>query len=350
MAIYFGTNGGDLLAGSALADTIYGGPEGGDPLLEAGDDRLRGRGGNDVLFGFGGNDDLRGGAGNDSLFGGDGFDLLVGAGGRDVLMGEDGNDTLDGGGGGDTLDGGDGADYLYGDGEFMQVASFYDVLNGGDGDDYLATGGGRDSLDGGAGEFDIAFIHCVYTYPTTGLSFLASDVTTPTVLVGDGTTVVNAERFSLVGGGGGDHFRTLDGFDYLDGYSGNDTLEAGGGTDVLHGGYHADRMSGGAGSDTFSYREILDSTAAVGGRDTISDFNADEDVIDFFNIDAIANVGFDDAFTFIGDGAFTAAGQLRAIAWGAYTLIEANTGGTLAPEMRILLLGQHGLDDTNFVL
>src|SRR5262245_15627762 len=101
MANIFGTYGSDLRIGTSLSDVISGGPMGGNPALETGNDVLRGLGGNDVIFGYGGRDTLSGGAGRDLLYGGTGNDLLSGG---------DGNDALVGGSGSDRLDGGDGID------------------------------------------------------------------------------------------------------------------------------------------------------------------------------------------------------------------------------------------------
>jgi Ca2+-binding RTX toxin-like protein len=103
MANIFGTNGSDLRIGTSFDDTIYGGPMGGNPALETGDDVLRGLGGNDVIFGYGGRDTLEGGTGRDVLYGGSE---------NDILSGGDGNDGLVGGSGRDRLDGGDGIDIV----------------------------------------------------------------------------------------------------------------------------------------------------------------------------------------------------------------------------------------------
>jgi hypothetical protein len=53
-------------------------------------------------------------------------------------------------------------------------------------------------------------------------------------------------------------------------------------------------------------------------------------------IDAIAGGG-DDAFSFIGGAAFSAAGQIRVIQSGADTLIQFNIAGSDGAEMTILL-------------
>jgi hypothetical protein len=85
MPIINGTNNGEKLLGSGLADVI------------------RGLGGNDLLFGLGGNDQLLGGVGNDRLDGGAGNDRLNGGSGNDKLVGGAGRDQLTGGAGADQF-------------------------------------------------------------------------------------------------------------------------------------------------------------------------------------------------------------------------------------------------------
>ena len=70
-----GTNGPDVIVGSARKD------------------RINGRGGKDVICGLGRNDILRGGGGKDKLLGGPGPDRLIGGAGKDVLRGGPGRDT-----------------------------------------------------------------------------------------------------------------------------------------------------------------------------------------------------------------------------------------------------------------
>ncbi|WP_156152803.1 MULTISPECIES: calcium-binding protein [Pseudomonas] len=144
------------LAGTDVADEIFGHPD--DDVIEAGagDDIVHSHEGDDEVHGNEGNDTLNGGNGNDTLFGDAGDDLLNGEWGDDQLHGGDGNDTLHGGGGYDHLHGDSGDDHLYGDG----------VLDGGSGNDYLEgrgllaggeghdtiKGQGFDTLQGGAGD------------------------------------------------------------------------------------------------------------------------------------------------------------------------------------------------------
>lgn len=119
-----GTNGADVLSGTAGADVI------------------NGSGGDDILFGLDGNDTLNGGAGKDTLFGGDGKDTLNGGAGKDFLDGGNGNDTLDGGAGDDVLIGGAGNDILTGGAGADRF-----VFQGNFGSDTLTDLGAGDVID-----------------------------------------------------------------------------------------------------------------------------------------------------------------------------------------------------------
>jgi Ca2+-binding RTX toxin-like protein len=165
--------------------------------------------------GSNGDDILGGVAGNDRIFGLVGNDNISGRDGDDFLSGGEGDDILRGGNGRDALRGGEGADTLLGHGG-------NDGLGGGAGDDILSGGNGGDILGGGAGN---------------------------DILRG------GAGRDLLKGGAGADQLFGNDGNDVLKGKVGNDSL------------------TGGGGADTFVFAKGLS------GDDTISDFNATEDVI-----------------------------------------------------------------------
>jgi len=71
-----GTNGDDVLRGTAQRDTLAGG---------GGDDLLYGFARRDRLYGDSGADRVRGNSGPDQLFGGQGFDRVFGAAGDDFI-------------------------------------------------------------------------------------------------------------------------------------------------------------------------------------------------------------------------------------------------------------------------
>lgn len=69
-------------------------------------------------------------------------------------------------------------------------------------------------------------------------------------------------------------------------------------------------------------------------RDVIFDLEQG-DVLDFSAIDANTLLTVNQAFTFIGASAFTAAGQLRMYEANGTWLVEGNTGGTNDPEFQL---------------
>jgi Ca2+-binding RTX toxin-like protein len=102
----------------------------------------------------------------------------------------------------------------------------------------------------------------------------------------------------------------------------------------LYGGAGADALIGGLGADIFKYNSVNDSPAGS-GRDVLIGFQGGAGVGDQIHLSAIdANilVAGNQAFTYIGGAAFTAAGQLR---YSAGTL----SGSTDADAAPIQLLG-----------
>jgi Ca2+-binding RTX toxin-like protein len=243
----------------------------------------------DSMFGLAGNDVLRAGAGNDYLNGGAGDDYLDGGTGDDLLLGGDGNDTLAGGAGADLLFGDAGAD----------------KLDGGDGDDVLEGGAGPDTLIGGAGNDTASYEH-------SGAGVTVS-LLTGTGFGGDaaGDTLMGIENLS--GSAFGDR---------LQGDAGNNHIQGGGGTDFL---------VGGGGADTFVFMSIADSTPAA--PDLIADFtSAAGDKIDLTAIDADSTTAINDAFNYIGAGAFTGtAGELHFVAG----IVEGDVNGDAVADFAI---------------
>ena len=131
------------------------------------------------------------------------------------------------------------------------------------------------------------------------------------------------------------------GGDIIAGNDGANALTAGGGSDVL---------TGRGGADRFIYDQVNDSPR--GGGDFITDFNpAEHDRLDLSDIDANEQAGGNQAFQFIGDGAFTGAGQLRFFLADGHTYLEANTtDATAGAEMAIRLEMQVTPHAADFVL
>lgn len=206
----------------------------------------------DRVYGLAGNDDLFGYGGDDLLYGGKGNDLLVGDNGDDKLYGQAGSDLLAGERGDDRLDGGKGFDY----------ATFFYAPSGANVN--LAAG---TASDGFGGTDTLVSIEGVY-----------------------------GSKFA-------DTIRGDAGTNELFGNQGNDVLIGGGGQDLTVGNEGADRF-------VFNDGDVSDTLAKA---DLIGDFRrAEGDRIDLSGLDANAGQAGDQAFTFIGSGAFTGkAGELR---------------------------------------
>ncbi len=84
----------------------------------------------------------------------------------------------------------------------------------------------------------------------------------------------DGEDAFILGGNYDDMMRGDGGDDHIDGHGGDDTLNGRGGDDMIHGGTGDDELTGGSGNDTFIF-------AGAFGEDTITDFDADDDIIEF---------------------------------------------------------------------
>lgn len=365
------SSGADWLRGLGGNDTLYGNVD--SDLVDGGE-------GADQLYGGTGEDVLRGEAGEDGLWGWEGGDLLLGGADADRLFGEAGDDRLVGGAEDDLLNGGAGldvaswlddgvvvgvaADLALGtaergvgetdrliDIEHLEGTSFADTLRGdaasnrldgaGGADRLLGLGGddlligslGGDQLDGGSGESDRV------SYEALGLGVV--------VRLASGAATKGAEVDSLAGI---EHVAGSGLADTLRGDAGANELHGLDGTDVLAGGFGKDVLAGGWGRDVFQFDTAAESAAGP-ARDVISDFTPGVDRIDLATIDAVVGTGgVDEAFTFIDDAAFSAAGELRFWFDGDRTVLQANTGGTLDPELAIELTGVRTLAAEDFVL
>jgi len=205
VATIVGTDGDDVLHGTAKRDVVWAG---------RGDDKIYGNLGNDLLCGGPGSDLVHGGRGNDVVDGG--------AGDRDRAIGDLGDDKV-----------------LGGTGDYDEVAGDLgiDVVNGGPGDYDLVHGDyGWDRMSGGAGKGDIA-------------SFATN------VAGGKGAGVWASLRAHKARGDGHDKlfkFEALEGSAFGDTLIGNksaNTIDGGPGDDTIIGGGGRDRLIGGQGSD-----------------------------------------------------------------------------------------------------
>jgi Ca2+-binding RTX toxin-like protein len=295
--------------------------------------------------------------GDDVISTGDLADVLLGGGGNDTLTGGTGNDTVRGGAGNDTINytvGSHGVDVIDGGADFDTLA-----LASGSGDQILTVdfdGTAITSLEGWA----VTSIESVTANLGAGAGDRLIYSSTAGVVVNLATNTASG-FFSIAGienvnGGSGNDVLTggasnnsLNG-----GLGGNDTIDAAGGDDALSGGLGADLLTGGSGADSFFCDFISDSGASVATRDIITDFegagSVGGDIINLAKIDANADLGGNQAFTFIGNSAFSAAGQVRFFGDGTNTFIEGNTAGLSGAEFSIQLNGIKTFIASDFVL
>jgi hypothetical protein len=120
-----GTEGRDILNGTAASENIT--SLGGVDIISAlaGNDNIRGGPENDTIYGNIGEDRIKGGAGNDTITGNEGRDRIWGSSGNDNIDGGPGNDVLYGGTGNDMFTGGPGKDtFRCGDGPNDRIVDY----------------------------------------------------------------------------------------------------------------------------------------------------------------------------------------------------------------------------------
>ena len=235
----FGSQGPDVIVGSAKANLIDGSK---------------------------GSDTISGGAGADLLSGGfadAATDILNGGGGSDDLNGDDGPDQLNGDIGSDSLEGGPGND----------------IEKGGSGNDVFRQEGsdlsdGSDIVQGDVG------VDAVNYFGRTGDLTIKLDNNANDGLAGEHDNVKpDVER--IFAGFGNDTLTGSPADNMIDGSLGNDTIDGGAGDDTLNGEQNSDTITGGDGTDTMNGGTGADSFHALdGGFDTVQGgFDVDTDVV-----------------------------------------------------------------------
>ena len=349
-------------AGNALNNTIQGNNH---------DNTLDGDAGNDVLYGLGGNDWLYGYTGNDSMWGGLGDDLYdvdstgdyvgeyagegqdtvmsrisytLGANVESLLLNDEGGAIN---GTGNALD-----NHLHGN-------RYHNVLSGGEGNDDLDGSLGNDTMYGGRGQ-DTFHVDqtgdVVVEYLNEGIDeviatidyTLGANVENLTLLDAGGAIdgTGNSLHNSISGNASSNILSGLDGWDFLFGYGGNDSLWGDAGNDTLYGGAGADMLRGGTGADWFVFESAADTTDGV-LHDHVMDFSSAEgDRIHLSGIDANSTVAGNQAFTYIGAGAFSGtAGQLNYV--GGF--VQGDTNGDRVADFMIEV-NAFSLSATDFFL
>jgi VCBS repeat-containing protein len=309
-------NGGDT---ATVTVTINGVTQGGDTFL--GNSQVN------VITATALNDTInitQGGA--DTANAGDGVDIVV------IGTGNDGS-TLNGEGGTDTLSVTGTVGSLAGLSGFERVA-----LTGGASltltGDQFAGGLAMNSLLSGSGSIVVNM--------TAGMTFFATQM-----LVQSGATIA----FTINGTSGIDVVKsaldasnTIFGGDDIDQLRGGyliDTIDGGSGDDKIMGLAGADQLTGGTGADQFRYLFTNDGGVGSGNRDVILDFNAGEDKLDFRALDANPLVAGRQLLSFIGTGAFSAAGsgEARYVDLGSDLLVQVDLDGNGTTDMEMLLQG-----------
>ena len=103
-------------------------------------------------------------------------------------------------------------------------------------------------------------------------------------------------------------------------------------------------------ADIFYYNSISDALPSATSSELIQDFQVG-DKIDVSKIDANTTKGGNNAFSFIGDAAFTgAAGELRVSVVGTDTIVQANVNADLVADFQIRLTGVVPLTAIDFIL
>ncbi len=297
----------------------------------------------------------------DKLFGGASADKMSGGGADDWLLGGDGNDVFSGGTGTNKLYGQGGADI------FRVGAPPSEYQPTSDRVEDFQSGSDRISVSlTGISSFDQLAVLASDT--TTGVRFYTnhqrdfeivglkfSQLNESDFVFSNKAAVVETGqggRDILFGSREADTLRGAGGGDDLLGGGDNDRLYGDAGNDYIHGGNGADRLTGGSGADRFIYVYLTESGLTSANRDTIFDFSGtDGDRIDVSDIDASTKTAGDQAFSFLGTGAFSGkAGQLRYDMTASNTYIYADVDGDKKADFSIHLDDVVTLSKGYFVL
>ncbi len=216
-------------------------------------------------------------------------------------------------------------------------------------DKLIWDGGGNDTITASKAADDVAIDlnDGSWNYVGGKATLFSDDSNGMQVYLGNFTRIEN-----LTGSGFDDKLTGNELANTIKAGRGDDQIAGGNGRDSMTGGGGADKLSGGKGADSFIFLSNGDSTVGAGSRDTIADFShAQHDKLGLNAIDANGNTKVDNAFTFIGDDAFSKhAGELRFEASGANTLVSADTDGNGKADFAFLVTGDIHLVKRDLIL
>lgn len=310
-------------------------------------DVLNGTSAADIIYIHGGHDQVIAGDGDDAIFdisaypgGNSGIDLIRAGNGNDLIV-----SSLDGGG--NLYDGGTGIDRIDFSANVHGVS--VDLAAGTASDRATQAVSTLLSIENASGS---AWTDYIYGNAASNElhGFAGDDLIRG--LDGADRLYGDAGQDVLFGGNQGDQVNGGDGNDMLYGEAGNDSLSGDDGNDYLIGGAGIDLLTGGLGADTFRFAALSESGITKTTVDTIADFQHLLDRIDVADIDAKTAVAGNQAFTFIGSAAFSAAGQIRAYfdTQSQDTIVMFNTDNDRTAEMVLRIDPQTALSAADFVL
>lgn len=193
----------------------------------------------------------------------------------------------------------------------------------------------RDTLEGGGGDdtYVINRDDLIIEAAGGGTDLVQSSITYRLLANVEDLQLTGTARLNGTGNTGNNGMTGNSGNNKLSGLGGNDVLSGGQGNDVLVGGTGRDILVGGGGNDTFDFNALSELGLGT-ARDTIRGWDGG-DVIDLRTIDANRTLAGDQAFTFRGSNAFTAAGQVR------YDngVLQFNTDADAAADFEIVITG-----------
>lgn len=244
----------DVIGGTFSTRIAGGGTKGGITSIE----NVWGSDGNDILIGSAAQNEMHGGLGNDKLFGVDGNDLLYGEEGNDVLVGGRGNVSFNGGPGNDYIQSAAGNDWIDGGAPDLAQAPVASTFQDPAGRNSNLANGGLSLLNyGDTADYSYLPSGWRVVVALNGAEWVEATVYDERGRVRERDKLKSIEN--IVGGIGNDPLVGDGNGNVLDGGGGDDTVNGGGGDDLLVGsGGGNDDLNGGDGVDEITFVPVID--------------------------------------------------------------------------------------------